>query len=205
MARSNRNTEDETNPRHDPPFSKETSWRDRLKQWLGSPYTKQAAMAAILALTIAAGARRAHRQRGRRIKQQGTDSNGSRQSDYRTATAAPLSLLLAAMENGSLQRALLGSTRVFFQTATGNRQSEWKRVDLPHSHPEIQKQVLARLSNLPRTRTGKNQQPTATTATRRPIATLDANRYAPAQPVCSIYHSLQSIQSKVIRILFLLP
>ena len=168
MARSNRNTEDETNPRHDPPFSKETSWRDRLKQWLGSPYTKQAAMAAILALTIAAGARRAHRQRGRRIKQQGTDSNdGSRQSDYRTATVAPLSLLLAAMENGSLQRALLGSTRVFFQTATGdnnnnNRQSEWKRVDLPHSHPEIQKQVLARLSNLPRTRTGKNQ-PTATT------------------------------------------
>jgi len=128
------------------------SWKDRIQRILRNAAStqqqrKRAAASVVLLVTLAVSSYAAYHKyssssssskRRKRISQA-----VKREKSYQSASIAPLSLLLTALENGSLQKVLLGSTRVFFQTHDNN----WKRVDLPNSNPAIQKQVLQQISN----------------------------------------------------------
>lgn len=142
-----------------------TSWRERLKRWLRDhskknddnyEYSKRVAVAVLALAAMGASYHYRSRRRRRRMStttttttRQQITASGEKSSSYQSAAIAPLSLLLASMEDGSLRRALLGSTRVFFQTSgDGGDDGTWKRVDLPNSNPAIQKQVLSQVSRL---------------------------------------------------------
>jgi cell division protease FtsH len=69
------------------------------------------------------------------------NKNRLRRNDYRSASMAPLSLLLSATDQGSVKRALLNQAQVFFQLNDGR----WKRSNLPVG-TNYEKELISALS-----------------------------------------------------------
>jgi hypothetical protein len=67
-------------------------------------------------------------------------SSAARRS-YLSATEAPLSHLYKATRDGSVERALLGATGVFFLSG-----GTWRKSSLPPNSPDIQKELFHALS-----------------------------------------------------------
>lgn len=122
------------------PTSSSSCWKAWLLKTLRSHKTRLlAATTAILALALY------YRRRRRRAL-----SGHSTASSYRSATTVPLSLLLTLLDQeGSLEQALLGRSRIYFRA----HHQAWSRVDLP-ANTTLQEQILARLSSSTRNNIG---------------------------------------------------
>lgn len=131
---------------------KETSkrWVDQIQRWIREKLPSErtmttSAVATMIALFTWVAYRKLHANARTRKALTGKADNNN--NNYASAAVAPLSLLLMALEEGRLQRALLGSSRILFQTASNDDVSSgsWKRVDLP-ANETLQKEIFAKLS-----------------------------------------------------------